>query len=235
MKKVAIIPARGGSKRIPNKNIKVFAGQPIISYSINAAKDSKLFDRIILSTDSKEIAEIGKSYGAEVPFMRPSELADDYTGTVDVLIHALNWLNDHDKFYNYFCCIYATAPFLNKVYINKAFAILRENKAVSAFSVTSYPYPIFRALKIDTNNRVKMFWPEHLHSRSNDLSEAYHDAGQFYWCDTEKFLKEEIVFSSDSVPVILPRYLVHDIDTPEDWETAEKLFLTLKSQKSVKP
>lgn len=235
MKKVAIIPARGGSKRIPNKNIKVFAGQPIISYSINAAKDSKLFDRIILSTDSKEIAEIGKSYGAEVPFMRPSELADDYTGTVDVLIHALNWLNVHDKFYNYFCCIYATAPFLNKVFINKAFDILRENKAVSAFSVTSYPYPIFRALKIDTNNRVKMFWPEHLHSRSNDLSEAYHDAGQFYWCDTEKFLKEEIVFSSDSVPVILPRYLVQDIDTPEDWETAEKLFLTLKSQKSVKP
>jgi pseudaminic acid cytidylyltransferase len=235
MGKVAIIPARGGSKRIPNKNIKVFAGQPIISYSINAAKDSKLFDRIILSTDSKEIAEIGKSYGAEVPFMRPSELADDYTGTVDVLIHALNWLNVHDKFYNYFCCIYATAPFLNKVYINKAFDILRENKAVSAFSVTSYPYPIFRALKIDTNNRVKMFWPEHLHSRSNDLSEAYHDAGQFYWCDTEKFLKEEIVFSSDSVPVILPRYLAQDIDTPEDWETAEKLFLTLKSQKSVKP
>ena len=235
MEKVAIIPARGGSKRIPNKNIKVFAGQPIISYSINAAKDSKLFDRIILSTDSKEIAEIGKSYGAEVPFMRPSELADDYTGTVDVLIHALNWLNVHDKFYNYFCCIYATAPFLNKVFINKAFDILRENKAVSAFSVTSYPYPIFRALKIDTNNRVKMFWPEHLHSRSNDLSEAYHDAGQFYWCDTKKFLKEEIVFSSDSVPVILPRYLVQDIDTPEDWETAEKLFLTLKNQKSVKP
>lgn len=234
MKKVAIIPARGGSKRIPNKNIKVFGGQPIISYSINAAKDSKLFDRIILSTDSKEIAEIGKSYGAEVPFMRPSELADDYTGTVDVLIHALNWLNVHDKFYNYFCCIYATAPFLNKVYINKAFDILRENKAVSAFSVTTYPYPIFRALKIDTNKRVKMFWPEHLHSRSNDLSEAYHDAGQFYWCDTEKFLKEEIVFSSDSVPVILPRYLVQDIDTPEDWETAEKLFLTLKNQKSVK-
>ena len=235
MKKVAIIPARGGSKRIPNKNIKVFAGRPIISYSINAAKDSKLFDRIILSTDSKEIAEIGKSYGAEVPFMRPSELADDYTGTVDVLIHALNWLNVHDKFYNYCCCIYATAPFLNKVYINNAFDILRENKAVSAFPVTSYPYPIFRALKIDTNNRVKMFWPEHLHSRSNDLSEAYHDAGQFYWCDTEKFLEEKIVFSSDSVPVILPRYLVQDIDTPEDWETAEKLFLTLKSQKSVKP
>jgi pseudaminic acid cytidylyltransferase len=235
MEKVAIIPARGGSKRIPNKNIKVFAGQPIISYSINAAKDSKLFDRIILSTDSKEIAEIGKSYGAEVPFMRPSELADDYTGTADVLIHALNWLNVHDKFYNYFCCIYATAPFVNKVYINKAFDILRENKAVSAFPVTSFPYPIFRALKIDTNNRVKMFWPEHLHSRSNDLSEAYHDAGQFYWCDTEKFLKEEIVFSSDSVPVILPRYLVQDIDTPEDWETAEKLFLTLKNQKSVKP
>ncbi len=232
IKRVAIIPARGGSKRILKKNIKTFAGQPIIAYSIKAAIESNLFNRIILSTDSEEIAEVGKLYGAEVPFMRPCELADDFTGTIEVLIHALNWLNDHDKFYNYFCCIYATAPFLKKAYMIEAFDILRENNATSAFSVTSFPYPILRALKIDKNNRVKMIWPDHLHARSNDLSEAYHDAGQFYWCDTEKFLAEKAFFSSNSVPVILPRYLVQDIDTMEDWQTAEKLYLANERQKS---
>jgi pseudaminic acid cytidylyltransferase len=230
MKKVAIIPARGGSKRIPKKNIKIFADQPIIAYSINTAKDSNLFDRIILSTDSEEIAEIGKFYGAEVPFMRPPELSDDFTGTADVLIHSLNWLIEHDMHYPYFCCIYPTAPFLEKEYLLKGFYILRKTNASTAFSVTSFPYPIFRALKIDSNNRLKMFWPEHLHSRSNDLPVAYHDAGQFYWCDTNKFLKEKTVFSSDSIPVFLPRYLVHDIDTPEDWENAEILYLALKTK-----
>jgi pseudaminic acid cytidylyltransferase len=233
MNKVAIIPARGGSKRIPRKNIKTFAGQPIIAYSINAAITSNLFDRIILSTDSEQIAEVGSSYGAEVPFMRPAELSDDFTGTAEVLIHSLNWLTENDKFYPYFCCIYPTAPFLEKEYLVKGFNILRKNNATSAFSVTSFPYPIFRALKIEANNRIKMFWPEHLHSRSNDLPDAYHDAGQFYWCDTKKFLKEKIVFSSDSVPVVLPRNLVQDIDTHEDWETAEKLYRAFKSHKPV--
>ncbi|MGD9178899.1 MAG: pseudaminic acid cytidylyltransferase [Desulfobacterales bacterium] len=233
MNKVAIIPARGGSKRIPRKNIKTFAGQPIIAYSINAAITSNLFDRIILSTDSEQIAEVGSSYGAEVPFMRPAELSDDFTGTAEVLIHSLNWLTENDKFYPYFCCIYPTAPFLEKEYLVKGFDILRKNNATSAFSVTSFPYPIFRALKIKANNRIKMFWPEHLHSRSNDLPDAYHDAGQFYWCDTKKFLKEKIVFSSDSVPVVLPRNLVQDIDTHEDWETAEKLYIAFKSHKPV--
>jgi pseudaminic acid cytidylyltransferase len=230
MKKVAIIPARGGSKRIPRKNIKTFAGQPIIAYSINAAKTSNLFDRVILSTDSEEIAEVGNAYGAEVPFMRPSELSDDFTGTAEVLIHSINWLTEHDKFYSYFCCIYPTAAFLEKEYLVKGFDILRKNNASTVFSVTSFPYPIFRAMKIEANNRVKMFWPEYLNSRSNDLPDAYHDAGQFYWGDTEKFLKEKNIFSSDSVPVILPRYLVHDIDTPEDWETAEILYLALKAK-----
>lgn len=228
MKKVAIIPARGGSKRIPKKNIKIFAGLPIIAYSINTAKDSNLFDRIILSTDSEEIAEIGKSYGAEVPFMRPSELSDDFTGTAEVLIHSLKWLNEHDIFYNYFCCIYATAPFLTKEYLVKGFDILSQNNATTAFSITSFSYPIFRALKIEENNRVKLYWPKYRNSRSNDLPNAYHDAGQFYWGDTEKFLKEPALYSADSIPIILPRYLVHDIDTPEDWEAAEKLYMALK-------
>lgn len=233
MKKVAIIPARGGSRRIPGKNIKIFAGQPIIAYSIKAAKDSNLFDRIILSTDSEKIAEIGESYGAEVPFIRPSELADEFTGTAEVLNHAINWLNEHDRFYPYFCCIYPTAPFLEKEYLVKGFDILCKENASTAFSVTSFPYPIFRALKIEANNRIRMFWPEHLHSRSNDLPDAYHDAGQFYWCDTKKFLKGKTVFSSDSIPVFLPRYLVHDIDTLEDWQTAEIFYSAFKSRQTV--
>ena len=225
---VAIIPARGGSKRIPNKNIKLFAGHPIISYSINAAQKSRLFDRIIVSTDSEEIVKVAKSYGAEVPFIRPSELADDLTGTAPVLLHALNWLDDHGYTTDYFCCIYATAPFIQAVYIKKGFDLIKDKDAVTAFSVTTFPSPIFRALKIDENGHMKMFWPEHENSRSNDLPEAYHDAGQFYWGNTEKFVRGKTFFSSDAVPVVLPRYLVQDIDTPEDWETAEKMYSVLQ-------
>ena len=229
---IAIIPARGGSKRIPNKNIKLFAGQPIISYSIRVAQETGLFDRIIVSTDSLEIADIAREYGAETPFLRPAELSDDFTGTVPVLLHALNWLDDHGYTTDYFCCIYATAPFIQAVYIKKGFDLIKDKDAVTAFSVTTFPYPIFRALKISDNDRVEMFWPKHKNSRSNDLPEAYHDAGQFYWGNTEKFLMGKTFFSSDSVPIIIPRYLVQDIDTPEDWETAEKMYLVLQMDKT---
>lgn len=231
MSTVAIIPARGGSKRIPKKNIKLFAGKPIISYSIKAVQETNLFDRIIVSTDSKEIAEVAKSYGAEAPFIRPAELADDFTGTIPVLIHALNWLNEHDSATNYFCCIYATAPFIHPKFIKKGLDLIKNKNATTAFSVTTFPYPIFRALKIGEDGRIEMFWPEHEISRSNDLPEAYHDAGQFYWGNTKRFLTEKKLFSSDSVPVILPRYLVQDIDTPEDWETAEKMYSVLQMDK----
>ena len=223
-KVIAVIPARGGSKRIPNKNIKLFAGQPIISYSIKAAQATDLFDRIIVSTDSKEIAEVAKACGTEVPFVRPSKLSDDFTGTVPVLLHALNWLDEHESAAGYFCCIYATAPFIQPEYIVKGFSLLKSKKASAAFSVTTFPYSIFRALKIVDHGRIKMFWPEHENSRSNDLPEAYHDAGQFYWGKTKKFMKVKALFSSDAVPIVIPRYLVQDIDTPEDWKTAEKMY-----------
>lgn len=223
-KVIAIIPARGGSKRIPNKNIKLFAGQPIISYSIKAAQAADLFDRVIVSTDSEEIAEVAKTYGAEVPFVRSAELADDFTATVPVLLHALNWLSEHDSAADYFCCIYATAPFIRPEFIRRGFDLLTRRNATTAFSVATFPYPIFRALKIGNDDHVEMLWPEHENSRSNDLPEAYHDAGQFYWGNTKRFLTEKKLFSSDSVPVILPRYLVQDIDTPEDWEIAEKMY-----------
>ena len=231
-KVIAIIPARGGSKRIPNKNIKLFAGQPIISYSIKAAQKTNLFDRIIVSTDSEEIAEVAKFYGAEVPFVRPVELSDDFTLTIPVLLHALSWLKDHAYATNYFCCIYATAPFIKSAYIKKGLDLIKNANATVAFSVTTFPYPIFRALKIDKNRHIRMFWPEHENSRSNDLPEAYHDAGQIYWGNTEKFIGTKTFFSPDTIPIVIPRYLVQDIDTPEDWETAEKMYLTLQMDKN---
>jgi len=230
-KVIAIIPARGGSKRIPNKNIKSFVGQPIISYSIKAAQAADLFDRIIVSTDSEEIAEVAKIYGAEVPFIRPAELADDFTGTIPVLLHALNWLSEHGFATDYFCCIYATAPFIQPEHIIEGFNLLKKRNAATAFSVTTFPYPIFRALKIGEDGCIEMFWPEHENSRSNDLPEAYHDAGQFYWGNTEKFLRGKTFFSSDAVPIVIPRYLVQDIDTPEDWEKAEKMYSVLQMDK----
>lgn len=224
---VAIIPARGQSKRIPQKNIKLFAGKPIISYSIDVAKKTKFFDEIIVSTDSDEIARVSSSYGANIPFMRPAELADDHAPTALVIIHTLQWLKDRGKTVNYFCCIYPTAPFLNAKYLKKGFELLRGKNAVTAFSVTTFPFPIFRALKLAKTGYLEMFWPEYRDKRSQDLPEAYHDAGQFYWGNTEKFLRDKALYTKKSVPVVLPRLLVHDIDTMEDWETAEKMFIAL--------
>jgi pseudaminic acid cytidylyltransferase len=228
---VAVIPARGGSKRIPHKNIKLFCGRPMITYSIEAAKDAAIFDRIIVSTDSKEIASTAKEFGAEVPFMRPVELADDYTGTDAVILHALKWLREDGKKIDYICCIYATAPFVKAEYIIKGYNVLRDKNSTSCFSVTTYPFPIFRSLKLNNQDRLEMFWPEYRETRSQDLTEAYHDAGQFYWADVKKYLKEKQFYSKDSVPVILPRYLVQDIDTPEDWEAAEKMYSVLQMDK----
>jgi pseudaminic acid cytidylyltransferase len=232
---VAIIPARGQSKRIPQKNIKLFAGQPIISYSIDVAKNTKIFDEIIVSTDSDEIARISNSLGANIPFMRPAELADDHTPTALVIIHTLKWLKDRGKTVKFFCCIYPTAPFLNTKYLKKGFELLRKNNAVTAFSVTTFPFPIFRALKLTKTGYLEMFWPKYRDRRSQDLPEAYHDAGQFYWGNTEKFLRAKTLYTEKSVPIVLPRFLVHDIDTMEDWETAEKMFLALGLNRKPDP
>lgn len=226
---IAIIPARGGSKRIHKKNIKSFAGHPIIAYTIAAARETNLFDHIIVSTDSEEIAEVARHFGADVPFMRPPELSDDFTETAPVITHALRWYHQQHCCTDYFCCMYATAPFLRPEHIRRGFKLLKKNDATTAFSVTSFPYPIYRALKIDDHGRIRMIWPEYEHCRSNDLPESYHDAGQFYWGKTDAFLKESALFSKDAIPVKLPRYLVYDIDTPEDWQKAEKVFISLKA------
>jgi N-acylneuraminate cytidylyltransferase len=225
MNVVAIIPARGGSKRIPAKNVRPFLGRPLIAYSIAAAREGRLFDRILVSTDSEEIARVATELGAEAPFRRPAELSDDYTPTDPVLQHALRWLEAAGTPADYFCCIYATAPFVRAEDIRRGFQLLRDTGAATAFSVTSFAYPIFRALRIVPDGRVEMFWPENFAKRSQDLPEAFHDAGQFYWADTKRYWEEGRLFSSNAVPVILPRHLVQDLDTPEDWEVAERLFL----------
>ena len=227
---VAIIPARGGSKRIPNKNIKLFTGQPIISYSIRVAQETGLFDRVIVSTDSPEIADIAREYGAEAPFLRPAELANDFAGTAEVVCHAIAWLEQEGMQPEFICCVYATAPFIQASHLKQGYDKLVSTDANSVFSVTTYPYPIYRSLKITEKGGIEMIWPEYENIRSQDLSEAYHDAGQFYWANTNKFLKGKSLFAKDSLPVVLPRYLVQDIDTAEDWETAERLFSVMKAK-----
>jgi pseudaminic acid cytidylyltransferase len=226
---LAIIPARGGSKRIPKKNIKLFAGRPMISYSIQAAIQTGIFDDVIVSTDSPEIAQMAIHYGANVPFMRPVKLADDFATTADVLLHTINYLNDQGKKIDFFCCIYATAPFIRPSDIIKGYETLRSENTTSVFTVTTFPYPIFRALKIEENGTISMFWPEYINVRSNDLPEAYHDAGQFYWANAVKFYDAKSLFAKDSLPIILPRYIVQDIDTMEDWENAERIYAALNT------
>lgn len=222
--KLAVIPARGGSKRIPRKNIKIFGGKPMIAWSIEAALQSACFDRVIVSTDDVEIAEVASAYGAEVPFMRPAELSDDNTATAPVIAHAIAWHNSYDKQVDAVCCIYATAPFVSARYLQQGLQILQDSGADFAFSVTSYSFPIQRAIRITSNQRVEMFQPEHFSTRSQDLEEAWHDAGQFYWGTSNAWLAQKPLFSHDSAPVLLPRHRVQDIDTLEDWARAELMF-----------
>jgi pseudaminic acid CMP-transferase len=221
---VAIIPARGGSKRIPRKNIKDFGGRPMIAHSIVAALESGCFDRVLVSTDDPEIAEVARQWGADVPFMRPAELSDDTTATAPVILHALEWLEEQGSRPDEACCIYATAPFLKPRYLREGLEILRRTGATTAFSVTTFAFPIFRSLKVDEAGVVSMFWPEHRLTRSQDLPEAYHDAGQFYWLNTARFVSSPNLYAADSQAVILPRRLVQDIDTQEDWEVAIALY-----------
>lgn len=222
--RLAVIPARGGSKRIPRKNIKIFGGKPMIAWSIEAALQSSCFDRVIVSTDDVEIAEVARAYGAEVPFMRPAELSDDNTATAPVIAHAIAWHNSYDKQVDAVCCIYATAPFVSARNLQQGLQILQDSGADFAFSVTSYSFPIQRAIRITSNQRVEMFQPEHFSTRSQDLEEAWHDAGQFYWGTANAWLAQKPLFSHDSAPVLLPRHRVQDIDTLEDWARAELMF-----------
>ena len=226
--KIGVIPARGGSKRIPRKNILPFAGKPIIAWTIEAALQSGLFDRLIVSTDDDEVANVALEYGAEVPFRRPAELSDDHTGIIEVVQHAISWFADNGFDVDYVCCMLATAPFLQSGTLSQALQELVESDASYAFSVTAFPFPIQRAIRINSDNRVEAIWPENIPRRSQDLEEAFHDAGQFYWGTREAFASGEPIFASGSVPVRLPRHLVQDIDTFEDWKRAELMFEALR-------
>ena len=222
--KLCVIPARGGSKRIPRKNIRLFSGKPIIAYSIEAALDSRLFDRVIVSTDDEEIAAVSRQYGAEVPFMRPANLADDFTGTADVIKHAIKWCQEQDMVCDYVCCIYPTSPFLQASYLKLGIDKLSNSASSYAFSVTSFAFPVQRALRIIDTNELEAIWPENIFKRSQDLEEAFHDAGQFYWGRAQAFINDEVIYSRASIPIILPRHLVQDIDTLEDWHRAELMY-----------
>lgn len=231
--KLAVIPARGGSKRIPRKNIRPFSGKPMIAWSIEAVLASELFDRIIVTTDDDEIARVAEKYGAEAPFRRPAELSDDHTPTVPVIAHAVEWQAANGPAPAQVCCIYATAPFIRAEDIRRGFDLLQGAVCDYAFSVTGYAFPIQRALRVTSGGRVAMFQPDHFLTRSQDLEQAYHDAAQFYWGSAAAWLARRPLFGENSIPLILPSHRVQDIDTPEDWERAELMSGTLKSSANL--
>ncbi|KZL01867.1 MULTISPECIES: pseudaminic acid cytidylyltransferase [unclassified Pseudovibrio] len=223
--KIAVIPARGGSKRIPRKNIKEFLGVPIIHYPINAALKSGLFDRVIVSTDDDEIASIAKRLGAEVPFQRPAHLSDDHASTLDVLVHALEWaesLGEVDSI----CCIYATAPFVSSSDLEQSYKQFLASEADYVLSAAEFPFPIQRAFRVQ-NRSIKILFPEHMQSRSQDLEAAFYDAGQFYWCTPYALKHKKPIIAENSGAYLMERAKVQDIDTFDDWEFAEKLFRLL--------
>ena len=218
---LCVIPARGGSKRIPKKNIKDFNGKPLIAYSIETAKKSGLFSKIVVSTDSEEIAKISENFGAKI-LWRPKELADDYAGSTEVFEHAIKELNKNGEF-EYACMIYPTAPLLTVEYLKKGLDELNKSDACYSFAATSYDFPIWRGFEI-INNKAKMIFPEFMSTRSQDLKEVYHDAGAFYW---KKLSCKKDFHFNDSIPIIMPRYLVVDIDTEEDFIMAKLLHKAL--------
>jgi N-acylneuraminate cytidylyltransferase len=233
--KIAVIPARGGSKRIPRKNVKPFCGRPMIAWPIAAARESGCFDHIIVSTDDDEIARVALECGAEVPFSRPEELSDDFTATRPVVIHAIREAEKRWGPAEFTCCMYATSPFMTAADIRNGLDVLMGSDADFAFAVTTFSYPIQRALKRTAGNRVAMFQPEHRLTRSQDLEEAYHDAGQFYWGRTRAFLEDRQTFSDSAIPIVLPRSRVQDIDTLEDWRRAELMFEALTRMEKEMP
>lgn len=222
---IAIIPARGGSKRIPKKNIKDFCGKPMIAWTIEAAKKSNLFDHIVVSTDDDEIAEISKKYGAAIPFLRPKNLSDDLTATVPVISHAVDFFTKLGWDINYACCIYPCSPFLLQEDLKKSLEIIKSKKADFIYPVTEYAHPIQRALKNTDNGKMKFFYPDYELTRTQDLEKSYHDAGQFYWGTNEAWLQKKKMHT-DGLGMIIPKWRVVDIDCVDDWVRAEMIFKT---------
>lgn len=226
--KIAVIPARGGSKRIPRKNIKDFCGKPMIAWSIEAAKSSGLFEHIIVSTDDAEISQVAKRWGAEVPFIRPAELSNDYAGTTEVIAHTTQWALDQRWPVTSVCCVYATAPFIHVDDIRRGLNAIESGNWAYAFTVTEFSAPIFRSFKVHSEGGVEMFFPEYFLTRSQDLPTALHDAGQFYWGLPSSWINGKRIFDRHSVPVMIPRWRVQDIDSLDDWKRAELMFQSLR-------
>ncbi len=229
MKTIAIITARGGSKRIPRKNIKPFLGKPIIQYSIEAALKADCFDEIMVSTDDKEIADFAVSCGAKVPFLRSVKNADDYSTTADVLVEVLNEYKNLGQEFDYACCIYPTAPFVTDEKLKLAYNKIITNESYSVVPVVRFGFPILRSFKME-NEYVSLNWPEHVNTRSQDLAPAFHDAGQFYFLDVKTFLNDKKIFTSKTIGIEMPESEVQDIDNEEDWKIAEIKFTFLKQR-----
>jgi pseudaminic acid cytidylyltransferase len=218
---VAVIPARGGSKRIPRKNIREFAGKPMIGYSIESAQRSGLFDRVIVSTDDAEITAVAREFGAEVPFTRPSALADDHTGTTEVIAHAVEWFSAQRISTSVVCCIYPTAPFIRSEDLTEGLRLMQTGRWRYVFAATRFVAPVHRAFSQASDGGVEMLFPEKFNTRSQDLPDVLHDAAQFYWGKAEAWLSRATVFDRDSTVVAIPPWRVQDIDTEEDWRSAE--------------
>lgn len=222
---IAIIPARGGSKRIPRKNIKSFLGKPILAYSIEAALQSNLFDAVMVSTDDSAIANVARKYGAQVPFMRSAKNSDDFATTMDVLQEVLTvYGNEHKQRFDYGCCLYPTAPLMQIEQLKAGFKKLQDGNFDTVFPITPFSYPIWRGVEIE-DGKTKMLWPENLSKRSQDLKKVYHDAGQWYWFTCKRPLSS--LFTDNSASIILEENEVQDIDTLTDWTMAELKYKSL--------
>lgn len=228
---LAIIPARAGSKRIPRKNIKDFLGKPIIAYSIEAALKSKLFAEVMVSTDEHEIAEIAIKHGAKVPFLRSEANADDFAGTADVLIEVLEQYAKIGRAFDYACCIYPTAPLISTERLAKGFEQIVTNKNDIVFPIVAFSYPVWRGLRLAPNGRTSMVWPEHLNSRSQDLEDTFHDAGQCYWFNIDSLKREKKLFTNNTAGIVLDQTEVQDIDNLTDWKLAQLKYAYLQSLK----
>ena len=228
MKNLCIIPARGGSKRIPRKNVKEFLGKPIIAYSIEAALKSGLFDEVMVSTDDQEIAEIARQYGASVPFMRSAETANDFATTKDVLEEVLTGYQKLGKSFDAMCCIYATAPLITAQDVKDAYGRLTQSDFTCVYPVVQFSYPIWRCLDVAEDGSMKRHWPEYENSRSQDLPKEYHDTGTFYWYK----LKDNAIQFGKIGAIIVPEERVQDIDTETDWLLAELKFKMLNERKA---
>lgn len=224
---LAIIPARGGSKRIPRKNIRDFAGKPIVSYSIQAAIESKCFDEVMISTDDRDIALVGEQYGAKIPFFRTEKNSDDFSTIADVVLEVISEYEKLGINFEVFCCILPTAPFVTAERIREGLKIMLESQADSIVAITRFGYPIQRAMKIDQEGALKMFWPENYPKRSQDLEPSYHDTGQFYWIRTSVLREQKRFFTENTRPLIIPESEVQDIDSEEDWKIAELKYKLL--------